>query len=279
MREAKVHGELSKHYWWKTMRTDIRKWCNGCLVCATRRPSRAIHSPLNPIPVEGPFHRMGVDVIQYPKSQSGNQYAVVFTDYLTKWPEVFATKDQTTLTIAELFIEEIVCRHGVPGQLLSDHGAAFLSRLLKEICNLLGVKKINTTAYHPQTNGLTERFNRTLTDMLAKRVESNGKDWDTHLPFVLFAYRASVQESIKESPFYLLYGRDPRLPTTLEVDAMSHEEIDVDSYKKEMSTKLMEAWEVAKVANRRAQDSQKTQYDHQTKPPQFSVGDSVYASC
>ena len=64
--------------WWKTMRTDIRKWCNGCLVCATRRPSRAIHSPLNPIPVESPFHRMWVDVIQYPKSQSENQYAIVF---------------------------------------------------------------------------------------------------------------------------------------------------------------------------------------------------------
>ena len=91
---------------------------------------------------------------------------------------------------------------------------------------------------------LTERFNRTLTDMLAKRVERNGKDWDTHLPIVLFAYRASVQGSIKESPFYLLYGCDPRLPTTLEVNAMSCEEIDVDSYKKEMSTKLMEAWEL-----------------------------------
>ena len=118
---------------------------------------------------------MGVDVIQFPKSQSGNQYAVVFTDYLTKWPEVFATKDQTALTIAELFVEEIVCRHGVPSQLLSDRGAAVLSRLLKEICNLLRVKKINTTAYHPQTNGLTERFNRTLTDMLAKRVEKMEK--------------------------------------------------------------------------------------------------------
>jgi len=171
---------------------------------------------------------------------------VVFTDYLTKWPEVFATKDQT-LTIAELFVEEIICHHGIPGQLLSDCGAAFLSRLLREICKLLGVKKINTTAYHPQTNGLTERFNRTLTDMLAKRVERNGKDWDTHLPFVLFVYRASVQESVKESPFYLLYGCDPRLPTTLEMDTMSHEEIDVDSYKREVSTKLAEAWELARV--------------------------------
>jgi len=119
---------------------------------------------------------MGVEVIQYHKSQSGNQYAVVFTDYLTKWLKVFATKDQTALTIAELFVEEIICCHGFPGELLSDCGAAFLSRLLREICKLLWIKKINTMAYHPQTNGLTERFNRTLTDMLTKRIKRNGKD-------------------------------------------------------------------------------------------------------
>jgi len=73
------------------MRADICKWCSGCLVCATHQPSKATHTPLNPIPVEGPFHRMGVNVIQYHKSQSGNQYAVVFIDYLTKWPEIFAS--------------------------------------------------------------------------------------------------------------------------------------------------------------------------------------------
>jgi len=89
-------------------------WCNGCLVCATHQPNKATHPPLNPTPVEGPFHCVGVDVIQFPKSQSGNRYAIVFTNYLTKWPEVFATKHQTALTIAKLFVEEIVCRHGVP---------------------------------------------------------------------------------------------------------------------------------------------------------------------
>jgi len=114
LREAKVHGELSKHYWWPKMRSDIRKWSNGWLVCATHQPNRATHPPLNPIPVEGPFHCVGVDVIQFLKSQSGNRYAIVFSNYLTKWPEVFTTKDQTALTIAELFVEEIVCRHGVP---------------------------------------------------------------------------------------------------------------------------------------------------------------------
>ena len=78
----------------------------------------------------------------------------------------------------------------------------------------MGMHKVSTTAYHPQTDGLVERFNRTLTDMLAKTVEKSGRDWDQHLPHVLFAYRASLQESTQESPFYLLYGWDPQLPTS-----------------------------------------------------------------
>ena len=111
---------------------------------------------------------MGVDVIQYVKSEAGNQYAVVFVDYLTKWPEVFPVADQTTLTIAKLLVEEIIPRHGVPKELLSDRGAAFLSKLMAEVYELTGIHKLNTTAYHPQTDGLVERFHRTLTDMLAK---------------------------------------------------------------------------------------------------------------
>jgi hypothetical protein len=99
-----------------------------------------------------------MDIIQFPKSCLGKQYAVVFVYYLKKWPEVFAVKDQTDLTISTLFVEHniIVTRHGVPGQLLSDRGANFLSSLMTEICTVLGVKKINTMTFHPQTDGLVE---------------------------------------------------------------------------------------------------------------------------
>ena len=141
LKDAKIHGELLKHNWWPKMRTDICRWCQSCLVCVTRQAGRPIRPPLTPIPVSGPFHQIGVDVIQFPKSHTGNRYGVVFVDYLTKWPEVFATSDQTALTIAKLFVEQIVCHHGVPAQLLSDRGAAFLSHLLTEICKLLGVEK------------------------------------------------------------------------------------------------------------------------------------------
>ena len=98
-----------------------------------------------------------------------------------------------------------MARHGVPNQLLSDRGPAFLSRLMLEICGVMGTKKVNTSAYHPQTDGLVERFNRTKTDMLAKTVE-RGADWDERLPYVLFAYRASEHASTGQSPFMLLMG-------------------------------------------------------------------------
>ena len=199
MRGAKILSQLSRHYWWPKIRADIEKWCRGCLVCATRHIGQKVISPLTPIPVGGPFDRVGVNVVQLPKTRSGKRHAVVFIDYLTKWPEVFATSNQSAYTIAKLLVEKIVSRHGVPSQLLSDRGGAFLSKLLQEIGMLLGFHKVNTTAYHPQTDDLVERFNRTLIDMLAKTAEQNGKNWDEKLPFVLFAYRSTAQESTGES--------------------------------------------------------------------------------
>ena len=275
--DVKVHSELRRHYWWNGMRRDITQWTRGCLVCSSHSPSRAVHAPLTPIPVNGPFDRIGVDVIQFPRSHLGNQYAVVFMDYLTKWPEVYPTPDQSAATIANLLVREIVSRHGVPSELLSDRGQAFLSGLLKEVQQLLGYKKVNTSAYHPQTDGLVERFKRTLTAMLAKTVERGGRDWDQRLPFVLFAYRASQQQSTLESPFFLLYGRDPRLPT----DAVIYPEKarrcqDLKEYGAELASYMTEAWESARHCIQKAQKRQKAHYDKRARPPNFKVGERVF---
>ena len=146
--DTKVYTELRRHYW-TGMRRDISCWTRGCLVCATRCIGRAVCPSLTPIPVAGPFDRVRVDIIQFPGSRQGNQYAVVFVDYLTKWPEVFPTPDQSAATVARLLVEEIVSRHGVPAELLSDRGHTFLSALLKVVEGLLGFHKVNTSAYHP----------------------------------------------------------------------------------------------------------------------------------
>ena len=277
LREAKIHGELSRHYWWPGMRSDLAKWCRSCMLCATRSVGKPVRPPLTPIPVSGPFDRVGVDVLQLPKTSSGKRYAVVFMDYLTKWPEVFATSDQTAPTIAKLLVEEVISRHGVPSQLLSDRGPCFLSRLLLEVCSVMGTKKVNTSAYHPQSDGLVERFNRTLTDMLAKTVKP-GVEWDARLPYVLFAYRATLQVSTSESPFFLLYGRDPQLPTELALSPpVQRDSVQLDDYKSRMVRAMSETWELARQSIKKAQGKQKIHHDKTARNAEFKVGDRVFA--
>lgn len=126
----------------------------------------------------------------------------------------------------------------------------------------LGVHKLNTSAYHPRTDGHVKHFNCTLTSMLAKTVEKGRKDWDLHLPFILFAYRSSLQSSTKESPFNFLYGRDPQLPTGIVLDPPAvHEILDVDDYKSRLSTYMTNACELAQANVQQAQRQQKLAYD------------------
>ena len=102
LRAAKTHSTLGHHYWWPGIRADVTRWCQEFLQCASRGAGRPVRPPLTPITVHGPFDRVGVDVLQLPRTRSGNKYVIVFMDYLTKWPEAFATADQTAPTIAKV---------------------------------------------------------------------------------------------------------------------------------------------------------------------------------
>ena len=275
--QKKVYDRLRRYVWWRGMRSDIDRYCKSCLVCVSRRGGCRPSKPLlHPVPVGGPFHRVGVDVLQLPLTTRGNKYVVVFMDYLTKWPEAFAVSDQKMETVARLFVEQIVCRHGIPEELLSDRGANFLSELIQGICRLLEVKKINTSGYHPQTDGLVEKFNSTLVNIISKSCNINDRDWDDHLDLLLFAYRVSAQDSTKESPFYLMYGRDPRIPTaTILTQERRPYAVDIDDYKSDLCTGLSVAWSLAKENIKRAQIAQKRYYDQTAKPSSVKPGDRV----
>ena len=191
--ERKIYATISTRYWWKGMRADVRYFCRSCLVCASRKGTgRKRRPPLQSIPVGRPFEMVGVDVLQLPLSNQGHQYAVVFLDYLTKWPEVFAVADQKAEAIARLLVEHVIARHGVPERLLSDRGPNFFSALVQEVCKLMGTTKVNTSGYHPLCD---EQFNCTLINMLAKSVDKYGRDWDDHLPYLLFAHRVAIKDS------------------------------------------------------------------------------------
>lgn len=228
------------------------------------------------IPVGGPFERVGVDIMELPQTKLGHRYVVVFEDYLTKWVEVYPVKDQTSETIARLLVDNVICRHGIPMELLSDRGANLLSDLILDVCKLVGMKKINTTAYHPRTDGLVENFNRTLQRMMAKHAHTFGCDWDVHLQQLLFAYCTKPHDSNGEFPFYLLYGRDARVPTeTALSQPRTPYQVDVEDYRLELTTGLAAGWEAARQEVQKSQARQKKHFDKKAKEPRHSVGGRV----
>ena len=276
--EKALFKVLEKRFWWDGMRADVRTQYKSCLPCATRTgPGRKTQPPLQPIPVGSPFQRVAVDVLQLPQTQNGNKYAVVFMDYLTKWPEVFATSDQSAETIAKLLVEHIICRHGVPEELLSDQGPNFMSDLIREICQFVGMKKINTRAYHPQTDGMVEKFNSTLIAMIAKQAAVYGSEWDRYLCYLLFAYRVKCHDSTQESPFFLLYGRDARIPIEAGLTQPRRmSQVDVDDYKVEMLEGFATAWTTAQLNMQEAQHRYKKQFDKTARQVAYHPGDRVF---
>ena len=166
-----------------------------------------------PLPVIAePFHCIAMDILgPLPRSRSGNRFILVICDYATRYPEAFALRSIDAEHVVEALMT-FFSRVGVPQEILPDQGTNFTSQLLAELYRLLHVKAIRTSPYHPQTDGLVERFNRTLKSMLQKSVSEEGKDWDRLLPSVRFAYREVPQSSTGFSPFELLYGRSVRGP-------------------------------------------------------------------
>lgn len=144
-----------------------------------------------------------------PKCAWGHEHILVIVDYATQYPEAVPLRKATAKAIAhELFM--LCSRVGIPAEILTDQGTPFVSRLMADLCRSLKIKQLRTTVYHPQTDGLVERFNQTLKQMLRRVVAEDKRDWDLMLPYVLFGIREVPQASTGFTPFELLFGRQAR---------------------------------------------------------------------
>ena len=142
----------------------------------------------------------------------GNRYVLVMVDCFSRWTEACPLPDKTALAVADAFFQHIVCRFGMPSVIHSGQGRKFENKVIQELCLLCGAHKTRTTPYHPESDGLVERFNITLLMMLAMFAGENRDDWDDLLPAVMMAYRSSVHESTGDSPCRLMFGEECTLP-------------------------------------------------------------------
>ena len=183
-------ARIEENYYWEGMYEDVRKYVTSCIACITKKmtPHKNI-GELGTIVASRPWEIIGSDMLgPLPLTAKGNRYILTFTDHFTKWVEAFAIKSCTAGEVAQHFVESIICRFGTPDKLLTDRGKAFIGELMTEVNKLLQVRYLRTSPYHPQTNRLTECFNKTLTTMLSMYVGAHQKDWDVYIPYVLLAY-------------------------------------------------------------------------------------------
>ena len=139
------------------MYTDALQFCRSCPQCAiVTGGGRHVKQPLHPIPVQKIFQIIGLDIMNLPVTEQGNKHVIVFQDYFSKWPMVFAVPDQKTSRIAELLTKEMIPFFGMPEAILTDRGTNLLSHLVRDICSNLGITKLNTTACHPECDGMME---------------------------------------------------------------------------------------------------------------------------
>lgn len=271
-------SRIKDRFDWPSLREDVEDWCRACIECQrAKNDTRKPKAKLQASKVGAPMERIGIDILG-PLTQTGqgNRYVLVIADYFTKWTESYAMKNIEAITVADLLVKEFICRFGIPRQIHSDQGRQFESEVFQQICLLFDIDKTRTTAYHPQSNGLVERFNRTLLNMLTKVVSSDQRDWDQKLPFLMLAYRSSEHASTGYSPNLMMLGREAELPVDLLYGTPPENRQDICQYVTDMKQHLASVHCSAREKLLKASDKQKRSYDHRVNQHSYNTGDMVW---
>ena len=277
----KTTERLKKRFYWLGYAQDIRNWCQTCATCAARKTMAPKNrAPLQTIEVGYPMQVVAVDIVgPFPESEAGNSYILVVGDYFSKWMEAYPIPNQEASTVARKLVDEFFCRFSTPEQLHSDQGKQFESELLKEICSILNIVKTRTTAYHPQCDGLVERFNRTLLSMLATTVADHPFGWEEALPKMCMAYNSSVHSTTGYTPFFLMYGREARLPIDIVYGVPAQQQQDettCSTYASSMRKTLERAYERVRIKLSTGHKVQKQLYDKRVHGNEYQEGELVW---
>ena len=261
-----------ERFFWVGMTRDIEqkvKTCKRCL-CA-KAPNLPDKAPLVNIVTSRPLELVCMDFMSLETAVGGYNSILVVTDHFTRYACAYPTRTQEAKTVAKILVEEFFVNYGIPERLHSDQGANFQGRVVTHLCKLLGITKSRTTPYHPEGDGMTERFNRTLISMLKTLDPAQKPRWKDHVSSLVHAYNCTRHESTNYSPFFLMFGRQPRLP----VDVFLGLTPDYTSTVEAIRERLEMAYKVASEAAKKAAHKQATHYNRKARGPAIQPGDVV----
>ncbi|GKD49626.1 putative reverse transcriptase domain-containing protein [Tanacetum coccineum] len=269
----KMYQDMKKLYWWPNMKADIATYVSKCLTCLKvkaehQKPSGLLVQPEIP---QWKWDNITMDFItKLPKTSSGYDTIWVIVDRLTKSAHFLPMRENDPMErLTRLYMKEVVTRHGIPVSIICDRDGRFTSNFWRSFQKALGTRLDMSTAYHPQTDGQSERTIQTLEDMLRACVIDFGNGWDRHLPLIEFSYNNSYHTSIKAAPFEALYGRKCRSPVCWA------EVRDVQLTGPEIIHETTEKIIQIKSRIQAARDRQKSYADVRRKALEFQVCDKV----
>ncbi|XP_071490086.1 uncharacterized protein [Diadema antillarum] len=277
---GKTQQRLMQNFYWPGIFRDVAEFCKTCGPCQKCASQyRGGKAKLVSVPVIGrPFRKVAMDIVgPLPRSKKGNKYILVLCDYATRYPEAVPLPSVEAEKVADELIK-IFSRVGIPDELLTDQGSNFMSLLMKQLCSSLGIKQLRTSPYHPQANGLVERFNGTLKGMLKPYTTEGDVTWDELIPYVLFAYREVPQESTGFSPFELLYGHRVRGPLDIIRETWTGEipsQESIVTYVLRSRENLAAITKAAQTNLAMAQKKQQVWYDRKARAKDLNVGQKV----
>jgi hypothetical protein len=277
----RTYAQLKTKFVWPRMAEDVREYCKTCRTCQLRNAGRKRVGPLQPIPIPSTkWELMSMDIVgPLPKTSAGNRFALVMTDYASRWPEAVALPDQEATTLAEAFINKWIGRWGVPKRVITDQGTNFTSAVVQLAFHQLGITRNPTTPYHPQSNGLVERYNGTLKATISKLASGWEAEWDKHIDWALASYRFTINAGLGDSPFFVVNGQDPSTPLTSVSDTAELEDqgLPVGSieWKREFFSKMQQTMAETKATLESIQEGVKQKFDKSINPLDVQPGDLV----
>ena len=271
-----------KSFYWPGVANTVTQYCRSCDLCQKTVPKGRIPcAPLHKMPlICTPYERVAIDLVgPFQPSSSGHRFVLTIVDTATRFPEAIPLKKIDTVSVAEALLS-VFSRVGLPREILSDCGTQFVSNLMQEVYRLLSVKPVTTTPYHPQSNGMVERFNGTLKTMLRKVSREEPREWDRYIPALLFAYRELPNETLGFSPFELMYGHSPRGPIGLLAEKWTGKETEEEAqnvyqYVTDLKDRILTTCKLAQESADKKTDTYKYFADRKAKPRTLRAGDKV----